>query len=79
MFTKSYTFIPYDLQDHKVQSWKKIIPRDTIEFWAFCPFLISKEIMFSDIPGGSFLSDTPKPSLGRWFGIFILIKFSKRN
>jgi hypothetical protein len=23
MFTKSYTFIPYRLQDHKVQSWKK--------------------------------------------------------
>jgi hypothetical protein len=24
MSTKSYTFIPYRLQDHKVQSWKKI-------------------------------------------------------
>jgi hypothetical protein len=23
MFTKSYTFIPYRLQDHKVQKWKK--------------------------------------------------------
>jgi hypothetical protein len=36
MFTKSYTLIPYQLQDHNVQSWENIIfslcPWDMVEF-----------------------------------------------
>jgi hypothetical protein len=37
MYTKSYTFTPYRLQDHKVQSWKikvfSLCSRSTTEFW----------------------------------------------
>jgi hypothetical protein len=36
MSTKSYTFIPYHLQEHKVQSWEKkfhVLSWDTTEFW----------------------------------------------
>jgi hypothetical protein len=37
MSTKSYTFIPYRLQNHKLQSWKKklflLCSRDTTKFW----------------------------------------------
>jgi hypothetical protein len=37
MSIESYTFIPYRLQDHKIQHWKKklvaLCSRDTTEFW----------------------------------------------